>query len=55
MSVNKLINRDNVIAIIGPSTTPATLAVMPVVPKQKSLLSAVRRATKSSSPLILDI
>ena len=31
MSVNKLINRDNVIAIIGPSTTPATLAVMPVV------------------------
>ena len=33
MSVSKLINKDNVIAIIGPSRTPTTLAVVPMVQK----------------------
>lgn len=31
LAVNKLISKDNVLAIIGPSLTPTTLAVMPVV------------------------
>lgn len=33
LAASKLINLDNVIAIIGPSTTPTTLAVMPMVQK----------------------
>ena len=33
MGATKLINKDNVIAIIGPSLTPTTLAVMPIVKK----------------------
>jgi branched-chain amino acid transport system substrate-binding protein len=33
MSVSKLINKDNVIAIVGPSRTPTTLAVMPMIKK----------------------
>jgi len=35
MSVSKLINKDNVIAIIGPSRTPTTLAVVPMVKKAR--------------------
>ena len=33
MAVSKLINKDNVIAIVGPSTTPTSLAVIPLVEK----------------------
>jgi len=33
MSVSKLINKDKVLAIIGPSRTPTTLAVVPMVQK----------------------
>ncbi|MDO9262598.1 MAG: ABC transporter substrate-binding protein [Desulfosalsimonadaceae bacterium] len=33
MGASKLINKDNVIAIIGPSLTPTTLAVMPMIQK----------------------
>ena len=35
MAVSKLINKDNVIAIIGPSRTPTTLAVVPMVQKSE--------------------
>ena len=35
MGAAKLINRDHVIAIIGPSRTPTTLAVMPMVERLK--------------------
>ncbi len=35
MAVNKLINKDMVIAIIGPSRTPTTMAVKPVVERAK--------------------
>jgi len=31
LAVNKLISKDNVVAIIGPSRTPTTLAVVPIV------------------------
>ncbi|RJP89659.1 MAG: ABC transporter substrate-binding protein [Desulfobacteraceae bacterium] len=35
MGVSKLINKDQVIAIIGPSLTPTTLAVVPMIQKAK--------------------
>ncbi|MFO7838164.1 MAG: ABC transporter substrate-binding protein [Desulfosalsimonadaceae bacterium] len=35
MSTSKLINKDQVDAIIGPSRTPTTLAVMPMIEKSK--------------------
>ena len=51
MSVNKLINRDNVIAIIGPSTTPATLAVMPVVQRAKIPFISCAAGNKIVQPI----
>lgn len=35
MSVSKLINKDKVMAIIGPSRTPTTLAVVPMIEKAR--------------------
>ncbi len=37
-AVSKLINKDQVIAIIGPSLTPTTLAVVPFAERSKTLL-----------------
>ena len=51
MSVNKLINRDNVIAIIGPSTTPATLAVMPMVQKAEIPFISCAAGNKIVQPI----
>ena len=51
MSVNKLINRDNVIAIIGPSTTPATLAVMPVVQRAQIPFISCAAGNKIVQPI----
>lgn len=51
MAVNKLINKDNVIAIIGPSTTPATLAVMPVVQRAEIPFISCAAGNKIVDPI----
>ena len=35
LAANKLISKDNVLAIVGPSLTPTTLAIVPIVEKEK--------------------
>lgn len=51
MGVNKLINKDNVIAIVGPSTTPATLAVMPVVQRSQIPFISCAAGNKIVQPI----
>jgi len=51
MSANKLINKDNVIAIIGPSLTPTTLAVMPVVQRAKIPFISCAAGNKIVEPI----
>ncbi len=51
MSVNKLINRDQVIAIIGPSTTPVTLAVMPIVQRAQIPFISCAAGNKIVQPI----
>ncbi len=47
----KLINKDNVIAIIGPSTTPTTLAVMPKIQKMKIPFISCAAGNKIVQPI----
>jgi branched-chain amino acid transport system substrate-binding protein len=47
----KLINKDNVIAIIGPSTTPTTLAVMPLIQKVKIPFISCAAGNKIVQPI----
>ncbi|MEZ4529213.1 MAG: ABC transporter substrate-binding protein [Desulfobacterales bacterium] len=51
MGVSKLISRDNVLAIIGPSTTPTTLAVMPATVKAQIPLISCAAGNKITSPV----
>jgi branched-chain amino acid transport system substrate-binding protein len=51
MAVNKLISKDNVVAIIGPSTTPTTLAVVPIVEKEKIPLISCAAGIKITEPV----
>ncbi|MFP4307899.1 MAG: ABC transporter substrate-binding protein [Desulfococcaceae bacterium] len=52
MSVNKLINKDRVIAIVGPSTTPTTLAVMPLAVRAQVPLISCAAGNKITSPVL---
>ncbi|MCD6585244.1 MAG: ABC transporter substrate-binding protein [Desulfobacteraceae bacterium] len=47
----KLINKDNVIAIIGPSTTPTTLAVMPIIQRIKIPFISCAAGNKIVAPI----
>ncbi len=51
MSVSKLINKDKVTAIIGPSRTPTTLAVVPVVQKFEIPFISCAAGNKIVSPV----
>ncbi len=50
MSVNKLINKDRVIAIVGPSTTPTTLAIMPLAVRAQVPLISCAAGNKITEP-----
>jgi branched-chain amino acid transport system substrate-binding protein len=51
MGVSKLISKDNVIAIIGPSTTPTTLAVIPMIQKVKIPFISCAAGNKIVQPI----
>ncbi len=51
MAVSKLINKDKVIAIIGPSTTPTSLAVIPFVEKAKIPLISCAAGVAITQPV----
>jgi branched-chain amino acid transport system substrate-binding protein len=51
MATTKLINKDGVIAIIGPSRTPTTLAVMPATKRAKILLISCAAGNKIIDPV----
>lgn len=51
LAANKLISRDNVIAIIGPSLTETTLAVLPVVEKAQVPLISCAAGIKITEPV----
>ncbi len=48
---NKLINKDNVLAIIGPSTTPESMAVIPEVMKAKIPFISCAAGNKITNPV----
>jgi len=50
-SVNKLLHKDNVLAIIGPSTTPTTLAITNFVEKAKVPLISCAAGVEITSPV----
>ena len=51
-AVSKLINKDKVIAIVGPSRTPTTLAVMPFAEKAKVPLISCAAGIKITQPVM---
>ncbi len=51
MSVGKLINRDGVVTIIGPSTTPTTLAVIPIVERAELPFISCAAGNKITEPV----
>ena len=51
MAVSKLISKDKVIAIIGPSRTPTTLAVMPATKRAKTLLISCAAGNAITNPV----
>ncbi len=51
MSVSKLINKDKVLAIIGPSRTPTTLAVIPMIQRAKLPLISCAAGNKIVEPM----
>jgi branched-chain amino acid transport system substrate-binding protein len=51
LAVNKLISKDNVLAIIGPSLTPTTLAVVPIVEKSQVPLISCAAGIKITEPV----
>lgn len=51
MGISKLLNKDNVIAVIGPSNTPTTLAVMPFAEKAKTPLISCAAGNKITTPV----
>jgi len=50
-AANRLISRDNVIAIIGPSLTPTTLAVMPLIQRAQIPFISCAAGNKIVSPV----
>ena len=50
-AVNKLLHKDDVLAIIGPSTTPTTLAIVNFVEKAKVPLISCAAGVKITSPV----
>ncbi len=50
-AVNKLIHKDGVIAIIGPSTTPTTLAVLPIAERAQIPLISCAAGNKITQPV----
>lgn len=51
MAASKLINKDNVMAIIGPSLTPTTLAVMPMIQKAQIPFISCAAGNKIVQPI----
>lgn len=51
MGVTKLINKDRVIAIVGPSTTPTTLAVVPFAERARIPLVSCAAGIKITQPV----
>jgi branched-chain amino acid transport system substrate-binding protein len=51
MAISKLINKDRVHAIIGPSTTPTTLAVVPFAQRAKTPLVSCAAGIKITQPV----
>ncbi|MFP4348563.1 MAG: ABC transporter substrate-binding protein [Thermodesulfobacteriota bacterium] len=51
MGVSKLLNKDDAIAIIGPSTTPTTLAVMPMAERAETPLISCAAGNKITMPI----
>lgn len=51
MGISKLLNKDNVLAVIGPSTTPTTLAVMPFAEKTGTPLISCAAGNKITLPV----
>jgi branched-chain amino acid transport system substrate-binding protein len=51
LATNKLISNDNVIAIVGPSLTPTTLAIVPIVEKEKVPLISCAAGIKITEPI----
>jgi branched-chain amino acid transport system substrate-binding protein len=51
LAANKLISRDNVIAVVGPSLTPTTLAIIPVLEKANTLLISCAAGIKITEPV----
>lgn len=51
LAANKLISKDNVLAIIGPSLTPTTLAVMPLAQKDSIPLISCAAGIKITEPV----
>jgi branched-chain amino acid transport system substrate-binding protein len=51
LAANKLISKDNVLAIVGPSLTPTTLAIVPIVEKEKVPLLSCAAGIKITEPI----
>jgi len=51
LAVNKLVNNDQVLAIIGPSLTPTTLAAMPIAVKAQVPLISCAAGNKITQPV----
>ena len=51
MGVSKLLNKDRVVAIVGPSTTPTTLAVVGAAKKANTPLISCAAGNKITSPV----
>jgi branched-chain amino acid transport system substrate-binding protein len=51
LAANKLISKDNVLAVIGPSTTPTTLAIAPALEQAKVPLISCAAGIKITDPV----
>ncbi len=51
LAANKLISKDNVLAVIGPSLTPTTLAIVPVLEQAKVPLISCAAGIKITDPV----
>jgi branched-chain amino acid transport system substrate-binding protein len=51
LAANKLISKDNVLAVIGPSLTPTTLAIVPVLEQAKMPLISCAAGIKITDPV----
>jgi branched-chain amino acid transport system substrate-binding protein len=51
LAANKLVSKDEVLAVVGPSLTPTTLAVVPIVEKEKVPLISCAAGIKITDPI----